>query len=217
MEVRDPSEDGPDKGPELHPAVADRPGVVGRGTRRVLAASEPVTGVVARISTDAPVDDEGPVHQTGPAVDADVTPELEVELDDEPAAVAEVDDGAGAALDLEPQLDEPFALEEGLEEALEEGEEAVEVDEEAAAEAAPEPDEPAGDEPELFGDDYEALVRGAEATLDAVDRALVRLGEGAYGTCEDCGGAIEDDLLAVDPTTATCERHLRPTPAPAEP
>jgi hypothetical protein len=46
-----------------------------------------------------------------------------------------------------------------------------------------------------------------ETALRAVDRALARLDDGSYGRCEDCGAAIDDARLAVDPTAARCAAH----------
>jgi RNA polymerase-binding transcription factor DksA len=48
--------------------------------------------------------------------------------------------------------------------------------------------------------------------LDDVERALERLDDGSYGTCQACGTTIEDDLLATRPTTRFCPEH---EPAPA--
>jgi len=64
-------------------------------------------------------------------------------------------------------------------------------------------------EPELsISEGYEQRLAEAEQVLDDVDGALVRLRDGTYGSCEVCGDAIADDLLAVRPTARACERHL---------
>jgi DnaK suppressor protein len=55
---------------------------------------------------------------------------------------------------------------------------------------------------------YESELEGAAAVLDGVDRALERLSEGSYGTCETCGSPILDADLERDPTRRMCEQHL---------
>ncbi len=57
----------------------------------------------------------------------------------------------------------------------------------------------------------------AEAELEDVERALRRLDEGSYASCEACGRAIGDDRLARSPLTRRCAEHDSPmTPsAPA--
>ena len=47
----------------------------------------------------------------------------------------------------------------------------------------------------------------AEADVEGVERALGRLDEGSYGTCEVCGGAIGADRLAAEPATRSCAEH----------
>jgi hypothetical protein len=54
----------------------------------------------------------------------------------------------------------------------------------------------------------------AEAELEDVERALQRLDDGSYGTCEVCGEAIGDDRLAGSPVTRRCPAH---GPGPAAP
>jgi DnaK suppressor protein len=51
---------------------------------------------------------------------------------------------------------------------------------------------------------YESELAQSAQVLDNVDRALERLSAGSYATCEDCGSAIDDGDLAVDPTRRTC-------------
>lgn len=46
-----------------------------------------------------------------------------------------------------------------------------------------------------------------EAELDDVTRALERLDEGSYGTCEACGTALADELLASTPAARRCAEH----------
>jgi DnaK suppressor protein len=55
---------------------------------------------------------------------------------------------------------------------------------------------------------YESDLADAERVLNEVDRALERLSQGAYGTCETCGAPILGADLAVDPTRSVCEQHL---------
>lgn len=56
-------------------------------------------------------------------------------------------------------------------------------------------------------EEYRELLRSAEVVLDAVDRALVQLGDGNYGACTECGEPIDDARLAADPTAERCGRH----------
>jgi hypothetical protein len=46
------------------------------------------------------------------------------------------------------------------------------------------------------------------ADLAAVEAALERLDQGSYGRCGACASAIDDDVLAADPTATTCAAHL---------
>ncbi|MFY7917384.1 MAG: TraR/DksA family transcriptional regulator [Rubrivivax sp.] len=55
------------------------------------------------------------------------------------------------------------------------------------------------------------------AELGAVSRALLRLRQGGYGMCEDCGADIPFQRLQVEPQAARCvaceataEVHVRP-------
>ncbi len=43
--------------------------------------------------------------------------------------------------------------------------------------------------------------------LDDVERALARLDDGTYGTCEMCGAELEDPDLAATPQLRTCAQH----------
>jgi DnaK suppressor protein len=56
-------------------------------------------------------------------------------------------------------------------------------------------------------------LAAAEAELDAVEHALQRLDDGTYGSCEVCGGALDDAHLADDPTARFCAGHLPGVPA----
>jgi RNA polymerase-binding transcription factor DksA len=52
-----------------------------------------------------------------------------------------------------------------------------------------------------------AVIAQAQADLADVDRALERLDDGTYGTCEVCGGSIADDVLERAPATRLCPAH----------
>jgi DnaK suppressor protein len=47
----------------------------------------------------------------------------------------------------------------------------------------------------------------AERDVDDVERALNRLDDGTYGTCEVCGATIPEDVLADEPARRTCAAH----------
>lgn len=55
--------------------------------------------------------------------------------------------------------------------------------------------------------DYERVLGEAEAMLDGVDAALIRLADGSYGSCSVCGERIADERLAELPTIGTCGQH----------
>lgn len=55
---------------------------------------------------------------------------------------------------------------------------------------------------------YEAELADSARVLDEVDRALERLSDGSYGTCETCGAPILGSHLSADPTRRACEQHL---------
>ena len=55
---------------------------------------------------------------------------------------------------------------------------------------------------------YENDLARSASVLDGVDRALQRLSDGTYGTCETCGAPILDADLAGDPARRLCEQHL---------
>lgn len=50
----------------------------------------------------------------------------------------------------------------------------------------------------------EGLEEGAIQTLAQIDRALVRLADGSYGTCERCGRPIGSERLGVRPWVTLC-------------
>jgi RNA polymerase-binding transcription factor DksA len=51
------------------------------------------------------------------------------------------------------------------------------------------------------------ILTAVEGELADVERALGRLDEGTYGSCEVCGEAIDDERLAAEPATARCAAH----------
>jgi RNA polymerase-binding transcription factor DksA len=56
-------------------------------------------------------------------------------------------------------------------------------------------------------DEQRSLTAELRELLDDVERALARLDDGTYGTCEVCGGEIGDERLAELPATRFCIQH----------
>jgi DnaK suppressor protein len=56
-------------------------------------------------------------------------------------------------------------------------------------------------------DEQRSLTAELRELLDDVERALARLDEGTYGSCEVCGGEIGDERLAEVPATRFCIQH----------
>ena len=54
---------------------------------------------------------------------------------------------------------------------------------------------------------YESELAQSTQVLDDVDRALERLSDGTYHSCEVCGGAISDAELGADPSRRICGQH----------
>jgi RNA polymerase-binding transcription factor DksA len=52
-----------------------------------------------------------------------------------------------------------------------------------------------------------SILEQVEAELADVERALQRLDEGSYGTCEACGEAIEEERLEALPAARFCLTH----------
>jgi len=50
-------------------------------------------------------------------------------------------------------------------------------------------------------------VSAIEATLNNVDRALERLRNGTYRSCQVCGAPIDEDTLVTSPLLANCPAH----------
>jgi DnaK suppressor protein len=55
--------------------------------------------------------------------------------------------------------------------------------------------------------EQQALAAQLRDQLDDVEKALTRLDEGTYGTCEVCGRPIGDARLEVMPATRFCIEH----------
>jgi RNA polymerase-binding transcription factor DksA len=72
-----------------------------------------------------------------------------------------------------------------------------------AADPAGEPTVGAGEAAadEVTQEDIDAI----DSVLDAVEQSLTRIDAGQYGRCEECGGLIDDTLLAEDPTGRRCQ------------
>jgi len=49
-----------------------------------------------------------------------------------------------------------------------------------------------------------SLVEDESEELTAVEKALERMRDGSYGSCEECGGDIRLERLQAEPFTATC-------------
>jgi RNA polymerase-binding transcription factor DksA len=52
-----------------------------------------------------------------------------------------------------------------------------------------------------------SILEQVEAELADVERALHRLDDGTYGSCEACGTAIGDERLEAQPATRFCIAH----------
>ena len=50
----------------------------------------------------------------------------------------------------------------------------------------------------------EGLEEGAQQTLAQIDRALAKLDDGTYGTCERCGREIGEERLRARPWALLC-------------
>jgi DnaK suppressor protein len=51
---------------------------------------------------------------------------------------------------------------------------------------------------------------GLEVTLERVERALAKLGEGTYGTCDSCGEPIPEGRLKAMPESVLCLACAQP-------
>jgi DnaK suppressor protein len=55
----------------------------------------------------------------------------------------------------------------------------------------------------------EGLEEGAQQTLAQIDRALARLDDGTYGSCERCGNQIAEARLEARPWATLCIEDQR--------
>jgi DnaK suppressor protein len=49
-----------------------------------------------------------------------------------------------------------------------------------------------------------AAARSITASITAIDRALEKVEDGSYGTCDECGGRIGESRLEALPATSLC-------------
>lgn len=54
----------------------------------------------------------------------------------------------------------------------------------------------------------EGLTSSQKKTLEKIQRALHKIKEGNYGSCEVCGNDIEQDRLEAVPYAETCKEHM---------
>lgn len=57
-------------------------------------------------------------------------------------------------------------------------------------------------------DERAALVATLERQWNDINRALKKIDDGTYGTCEVCGAAIEPERLEANPSARTCKAHM---------
>jgi DnaK suppressor protein len=50
----------------------------------------------------------------------------------------------------------------------------------------------------------EGLEEGAQHSLEKIERALARIDDGTYGTCERCGKPIAEERLRARPSATLC-------------
>ena len=53
-----------------------------------------------------------------------------------------------------------------------------------------------------------ALVAALEPRYNNIVRALAKIADGTFGTCEICNAPIEEKRLTVDPSARTCIAHI---------
>ena len=69
---------------------------------------------------------------------------------------------------------------------------------------------PAEDASELFLRERNLAISGdLRQELDDVERALIRIANGTYGFCEECGEPINPERLEARPAATYCIRHQR--------
>jgi DnaK suppressor protein len=54
-----------------------------------------------------------------------------------------------------------------------------------------------------------AAARSIADSIEDIDRALAKIDDGSYGTCDDCGGQIGVDRLEALPATSRCVECAR--------
>ncbi|CAM8642385.1 DksA DnaK suppressor protein [Acidimicrobiia bacterium] len=83
------------------------------------------------------------------------------------------------------------------------------IEELEARTAAPDTDASFSDTAQVTAeiDEQRSLTAELRELLDDVERALARLDDGTYGTCEICSGEIGDERLAEVPATRFCIEH----------
>lgn len=54
----------------------------------------------------------------------------------------------------------------------------------------------------------QGILDGLEARYQNVTRALKKMEQNTFGTCEICGNEIEEDRLEAMPSARTCKAHL---------
>ena len=57
-----------------------------------------------------------------------------------------------------------------------------------------------------------SAARQLDAKLADIERALVKLDDGSYGTCDVCGDPIGEERLAAIPWAVRCVTHASRTP-----
>lgn len=57
-------------------------------------------------------------------------------------------------------------------------------------------------------DERRALVATLERRYNDIVRALAKIEENTFGTCEMCGTPIETDRLDANPAARTCKTHM---------
>jgi DnaK suppressor protein len=57
-----------------------------------------------------------------------------------------------------------------------------------------------------------SVGQSLEASLQRIDRALAKLDEGTYGTCDACGGPIPEKRLEAMPDSMLCVRCAAAAP-----
>jgi RNA polymerase-binding transcription factor DksA len=57
-------------------------------------------------------------------------------------------------------------------------------------------------------EERQATLIALEVQYNDINRALHKIENGTYGTCEICGGPIEDDRIAANASARTCTEHM---------